>query len=147
MSDVPLPEDLFRPAEKADNDAAGWKPIGKAQSAMDELTDDLNRSHGTLSDDEAMWELLRMGADGSWKQTNGEEAQEDGNTQTQQPAPEPESQSPETGTQPGPKADTEQGAEFKQPAKPAVPADKHGKRQRARQRGGFFGNNYRKPKH
>ena len=147
VSDVPLPEDLFRPAEKADNDAAGWKPTGKAQSVMDELTDDLNRSHGTLSDDEAMWELLRMGADGSWKQTNGEEAQEDGNTQTQQPAPEPESQSPETGTQPGPKADTEQGTEPKQPAKPAIPADKHGNRQRARRSGGFFWNNSRKPKH
>ena len=34
---------------------------------MDELTDDLQRSQNTRSDDEIMWELLRMGKDGSWK--------------------------------------------------------------------------------
>lgn len=134
--DAPMPEDLFRPAEKTNDGAAGWKPAGRAQSVMDELTDDLNRSRGTLSDDEAMWELLRMGADGSWKQTNGEEAQEDGNTQTQQPAPQPS----KPGTQPGP------GPEPEQPAKTGAAA-KHGTGQRTRQSRGLFGNTRQKPKH
>lgn len=134
--DAPMPEDLFRPAEKTNDGAAGWKPAGRAQSVMDELTDDLNRSRGTLSDDEAMWELLRMGADGSWKQTNGEEAQEDGNTQTQQPAPQPS----KPGTQPGP------GPEPEQPAKTGAAA-KHGTGQRIRQSRGLFGNTRQKPKH
>ena len=39
------------------------------RSVMDELTDDLQRSQNTRSDDEIMWELLRMGKDGSWKQS------------------------------------------------------------------------------
>lgn len=134
--DAPMPEDLFRPAEKTNDGAAGWMPAGRAQSVMDELTDDLNRSRGTLSDDEAMWELLRMGADGSWKQTNGEEAQEDGNTQTQQPAPQPS----KPGTQPGP------GPEPEQPAKTGAAA-KHGTGQRTRQSRGLFGNTRQKPKH
>lgn len=134
--DAPMPEDLFRPAEKTNDGAAGWKPADRAQSVMDELTDDLNRSRGTLSDDEAMWELLRMGADGSWKQTNGEEAQEDGNTQTQQPAPQPS----KPGTQPGP------GPEPEQPAKTGAAA-KHGTGQRTRQSRGLFGNTRQKPKH
>lgn len=134
--DAPMPEDLFRPAEKTNDGAAGWKPAGRAQSVMDELTDDLNRSRGTLSDDEAMWELLRMGADGSWKQTNGEEAQEDGNTQTQQPAPQPS----KPGTQPGP------GPEPEQPAKTGAAA-KHGTGQRTRQSRDLFGNTRQKPKH
>ena len=134
--DAPMPEDLFRPAEKTNDGAAGWKPADRAQSVMDELTDDLNRSRGTLSDDEAMWELLRMGADGSWKQTNGEEAQEDGNTQTQQPAPQPS----KPGTQPGP------GLEPEQPAKTGAAA-KHGTGQRTRQSRGLFGNTRQKPKH
>lgn len=134
--DAPMPEDLFRPAEKTNDGAAGWMPAGRAQSVMDELTDDLNRSRGTLSDDEAMWELLRMGADGSWKQTNGEEAQEDGNTQTQQPAPQPS----KPGTQPGP------GPEPEQPAKTGAAA-KHGTGQRTRQSLGLFGNTRQKPKH
>lgn len=134
--DASMPEDLFRPAEKTNDGAAGWKPADRAQSVMDELTDDLNRSRGTLSDDEAMWELLRMGADGSWKQTNGEEAQEDGNTQTQQPAPQPS----KPGTQPGP------GPEPEQPAKTGAAA-KHGAGQRTRQSRGLFGNTRQKPKH
>lgn len=134
--DAPMPEDLFRPAEKTNDGAAGWKPAGRAQSVMDELTDDLNRSRGTLSDDEAMWELLRMGADGSWKQTNGEEAQEDGNTKTQQPAPQPS----KPGTQPGP------GPEPEQPAKTGAAA-KHGTGQRTRQSRSLFGNTRQKPKH
>ena len=134
--DASMPEDLFRPAEKTNDGAAGWMPAGRAQSVMDELTDDLNRSRGTLSDDEAMWELLRMGADGSWKQTNGEEAQEDGNTQTQQPAPQPS----KPGTQPGP------GPEPEQPAKTGAAA-KHGTGQRTRQSRGLFGNTRQKPKH
>lgn len=134
--DAPMPEDLFRPAEKTNDGAAGWMPAGRAQSVMDELTDDLNRSRGTLSDDEAMWELLRMGADGSWKQTNGEEAQEDGNTQTQQPAPQPS----KPGTQPG------SGPEPEQPAKTGAAA-KHGTGQRTRQSLGLFGNTRQKPKH
>lgn len=134
--DAPMPEDLFRPAEKTNDGAAGWKPADRAQSVMDELTDDLNRSRGTLSDDEAMWELLRMGADGSWKQTNGEEAQEDGNTQTQQPAPQPS----KPGTQPGP------GLEPEQPAKTGAAA-KHGTGQRTRQSRGLFGSTRQKPKH
>ena len=134
--DAPMPEDLFRPAEKTNDGAAGWKPADRARSVMDELTDDLNRSRGTLSDDEAMWELLRMGADGSWKQTNGEEAQEDGNTQTQQPAPQPS----KPGTQPGP------GPEPEQPAKTGAAA-KHGTGQRTRQSRDLFGNTRQKPKH
>ena len=134
--DASMPEDLFRPAEKTNDGAAGWKPADRAQSVMDELTDDLNRSRGTLSDDEAMWELLRMGADGSWKQTNGEEAQEDGNTQTQQPVPQPS----KPGTQPGP------GPEPEQPAKTGAAA-KHGTGQRTRQSRGLFGNTRQKPKH
>ena len=60
-----LPEDLLRPAD--------WKPSGAgSQSVLDELTDDLYQTKGGLSDNEAMWELLRMGKDGSWKQTDPE---------------------------------------------------------------------------
>lgn len=144
--DAPMPEDLFRPAEKNDDGAAGWKPTGRAQSVMDELTDDLNRSRGALSDDEAMWELLRMGADGSWKQTNGEEAQEDGNTQTQQPAPQPEPQPPKSGIQPKPEADAGPESEPEQPAKTGAAA-KHGAGRRTRQSRSFFGSARQKPKH
>ena len=39
---------------------------------LDELTDDLYQTKGGLSDNEAMWELLRMGKDGSWKQADPE---------------------------------------------------------------------------
>ena len=148
--DAPMPEDLFRPAEKTEDSNAGWKPTGRAQSVMDELTDDLNRSHGALSDDEAMWELLRMGADGSWKQTNGEEAQEDGNTQTQQPAPEPEPHAPESGPQPEPKPEPEpEPAGQPQPEQPAkhTAAEGRGTEQRPRQSRGFFGGSRTKPKH
>lgn len=61
----PLPEDLLRPADSALEPT--WKPAGDGRSVMDELTDDLQRSQNTRSDDEIMWELLRMGKDGSWK--------------------------------------------------------------------------------
>lgn len=62
----PLPEDLLRPAEPGADSA--WKPANDGRSVMDELTDDLQRSRNARSDDEIMWELLRMGKDGSWKQ-------------------------------------------------------------------------------
>ena len=67
-----LPEDLLRPADGQEK-AADWKPSGAgSQSVLDELTDDLYQTKGGLSDNEAMWELLRMGKDGSWKQTDPE---------------------------------------------------------------------------
>lgn len=63
-----LPEDLLRPADGQEK-AVDWKPSGAgSQSVLDELTDDLYQTKGGLSDNEAMWELLRMGKDGSWKQ-------------------------------------------------------------------------------
>ena len=71
-TDGPLPEDLLRPADGQEK-AADWKPSGAgSQSVLDELTDDLCQAKGGLSDNEAMWELLRMGKDGSWKQTDPE---------------------------------------------------------------------------
>ena len=71
-TDGPLPEDLLRPADGQEK-AADWKPSGAgSQSVLDELTDDLCQTKGGLSDNEAMWELLRMGKDGSWKQTDPE---------------------------------------------------------------------------
>lgn len=66
-SGSPLPEDLLRPAEPGADST--WKPANDGRSVMDELTDDLQRSQNTRSDDEIMWELLRMGKDGSWKQS------------------------------------------------------------------------------
>lgn len=70
--DGPLPEDLLRPADGQEK-AADWKPSGAgSQSVLDELTDDLCQAKGGLSDNEAMWELLRMGKDGSWKQADPE---------------------------------------------------------------------------
>lgn len=66
----PLPEDLLRPAEPGADSA--WKPANDGRSVMDELTDDLQRSRNARSDDEIMWELLRMGKDGSWKQSEQE---------------------------------------------------------------------------
>lgn len=58
-----LPEDLLRPADGQEK-AADWKPSGAgSQSVLDELTDDLYQTKGGLSDNEAMWELLRMGKD------------------------------------------------------------------------------------
>ena len=68
----PLPEDLLRPAEPGADSA--WKPVNDGRSVMDELTDDLQRSRNARSDDEIMWELLRMGKDGSWKQPEQETA-------------------------------------------------------------------------
>lgn len=68
----PLPEDLLRPAEPGADSA--WKPANDGRSVMDELTDDLQRSRNARSDDEIMWELLRMGKDGSWKQPEQETA-------------------------------------------------------------------------
>ncbi len=141
--DAPMPEDLFRPAEKSGEQNGSWMPADHNQSVMDELTDDLNRRHGALSDDEAMWELLRMGADGSWKQTNGEEAQEDGNTQTQQPAPEPEPQ-----PEPEPESEREPAGQPKpeQPAKHSADDANPGSRQHTR-RGFGFRSSRTKPKH
>lgn len=83
--DAPLPEDLFTPA--AEKTTPDWMPAGENRSVLDELTDDLHRSSGGLSDDEAMWELLRMGRDGSWKKDE-KEAGKDGTDTEQQPAPE-----------------------------------------------------------
>lgn len=71
-ADSPLPEDLLRPAEPGADSA--WKPANDGRSVMDELTDDLQRSRNARSDDEIMWELLRMGKDGSWKQPEQETA-------------------------------------------------------------------------
>lgn len=84
--DAPLPEDLFAPA--AEKAAPDWMPVDENRSVLDELTDDLQRSSGGLSDDEAMWELLRMGRDGSWKQKDEKEAGEDGTDTRQKPVPE-----------------------------------------------------------
>jgi len=74
----PMPEDLLARNDKEKN--SDWKPSGGSQSVLDELTDDLHHRQDTLSDDEAMWELLRMGRDGSWKQ-----AEENSASQTEQP--------------------------------------------------------------
>lgn len=85
-----LPEDLLRPADGQEK-AADWKPSGAgSQSVLDELTDDLYQTKGGLSDNEAMWELLRMGKDGSWKQAEEKEAGSNGTIPEQQPVPEPE---------------------------------------------------------
>ena len=54
---------------------------------MDELTDDLQRSQNTRSDDEIMWELLRMGKDGSWKQPERKPAADSSAPQPQQSVP------------------------------------------------------------
>ena len=85
-----LPEDLLRPADGQEK-AVDWKPSGAgSQSVLDELTDDLYQTKGGLSDNEAMWELLRMGKDGSWKQAEEKEAGSNGTIPEQQPVPEPE---------------------------------------------------------
>ena len=55
---------------------------------MDELTDDLQRSQNTRSDDEIMWELLRMGKDGSWKRPERTPAADSSTAQQPQSVPE-----------------------------------------------------------
>ena len=54
---------------------------------MDELTDDLQRSQNTRSDDEIMWELLRMGKDGSWKRPERKPAADSSAPQPPQSVP------------------------------------------------------------
>ena len=84
-----LPEDLLRPADGQEK-AADWKPSGAgSQSVLDELTDDLYQTKGGLSDNEAMWELLRMGKDGSWKQTDPEKPENASQAQPQEAAAAP----------------------------------------------------------
>lgn len=84
-----LPEDLLRPADGQEK-AADWKPSGAgSQSVLDELTDDLCQTKGGLSDNEAMWELLRMGKDGSWKQTDPEKPEKASQAQPQEAAAAP----------------------------------------------------------
>lgn len=84
-----LPEDLLRPADGQEK-AADWKPSGAgSQSVLDELTDDLYQTKGGLSDNEAMWELLRMGKDGSWKQTDPEKPEKASQAQPQEAAAAP----------------------------------------------------------
>lgn len=82
---TPLPEDLLRPADSALEPT--WKPAGDGRSVMDELTDDLQRSQNTRSDDEIMWELLRMGKDGSWKRPERKPAADSSAAQQPQSVP------------------------------------------------------------
>ena len=84
-ADSPLPEDLLRPADSALEPT--WKPAGDGRSVMDELTDDLQRSQNTRSDDEIMWELLRMGKDGSWKRPERKPAADSSAAQQPQSVP------------------------------------------------------------
>ena len=84
-ADSPLPEDLLRPADSALEPT--WKPAGDGRSVMDELTDDLQRSQNTRSDDEIMWELLRMGKDGSWKRPERKPAADSSTPQQPQSVP------------------------------------------------------------
>lgn len=84
-ADSPLPEDLLRPADSVLEPT--WKPAGDGRSVMDELTDDLQRSQNTRSDDEIMWELLRMGKDGSWKQPERKPAADSSAAQQPQSVP------------------------------------------------------------
>ena len=86
-ADSPLPEDLLRPADSALEPT--WKPAGDGRSVMDELTDDLQRSQNTRSDDEIMWELLRMGKDRSWKQPEQKPAADSSAPQPPQSVPAP----------------------------------------------------------
>ena len=96
-ADSPLPEDLLRPADSALEPT--WKPAGDGRSVMDELTDDLQRSQNTRSDDEIMWELLRMGKDGSWKRPERKPAAD--NSAAQQPQSVPDAL-PASGAAPAP---------------------------------------------
>ena len=96
-ADSPLPEDLLRPADSALEPT--WKPAGDGRSVMDELTDDLQRSQNTRSDDEIMWELLRMGKDGSWKRPERKPAAD--SSAAQQPQSVPDAP-PASGSAPAP---------------------------------------------
>ena len=158
-ADSPLPEDLLRPADSALEPT--WKPAGDGRSVMDELTDDLQRSQNTRSDDEIMWELLLMGKDGSWKRPERKPTADSSAAQPPQsipdvppaapvPAekpkpvqPEPEAESkagllPWTEPEPEPKPEKKRS----RAPKPAA-APKHGK---ASSRGGL-GLWGKKPKH
>lgn len=95
-ADSPLPEDLLRPADSALEPT--WKPAGDGRSVMDELTDDLQRSQNTRSDDEIMWELLRMGKDGSWKRPERKPAADSSAAQQPQSVPD----APPAGSAPAP---------------------------------------------
>ena len=81
---------------------------------MDELTDDLQRSQNTRSDDEIMWELLRMGKDGSWKRPERKPAADSSTPQQPQSVPDAP---PASGSAPAPQPVPET------PAAP-VPAEK-----------------------
>lgn len=111
-ADSPLPEDLLRPADSALEPT--WKPAGDGRSVMDELTDDLQRSQNTRSDDEIMWELLRMGKDGSWKRPERKPAADSSAAQQPQSVPDVP---PASGSAPAPQPVPET------PAAP-VPAEK-----------------------
>lgn len=111
-ADSPLPEDLLRPADSALEPT--WKPAGDGRSVMEELTDDLQRSQNTRSDDEIMWELLRMGKDGSWKRPERKPAAD--SSAAQQPQSVPDAP-PASGSAPAPQPVPET------PAAP-VPAEK-----------------------
>lgn len=65
---------------------------------MDELTDDLQRSQNTRSDDEIMWELLRMGKDGSWKRPEQKPTADSSTPQQPQSVPD----APPAGAAPAP---------------------------------------------
>lgn len=101
-ADSPLPEDLLRPADSALEPT--WKPAGDGRSVMDELTDDLQRSQNTRSDDEIMWELLRMGKDGSWKRPERKPAADSSTAQQPQSVPDAP---PASGSAPAPQPVTE----------------------------------------
>ena len=111
-ADSPLPEDLLRPADSALEPT--WKPAGDGRSVMDELTDDLQRSQNTRSDDEIMWELLRMGKDGSWKRPERKPTADSSTAQQPQSVPDAP---PASGSAPAPQPVPET------PAAP-VPAEK-----------------------
>lgn len=138
----PMPEDLLSQNEKEKK--SDWKPSGGSQSVLDELTDDLHHRQETLSDDEAMWELLRMGKDGSWKQ-----AGETGAFQAEQSEETAGSQSAPAAHQP--EAENEQPAVYEEKSAPeqmsgkeqSAAAEKQGE-QKTRRNFDFLG---RKSKH
>lgn len=89
----PYEEERF--SEPLMQDSADWmQPMpGGSKDLMEELTGGLYPMGSATSDDRAMQELLRMGADGSWKTaaSQGKEAvtERDGSAQTTQQSSEP----------------------------------------------------------
>lgn len=133
----PYEEELF--ADNLASEEADWmQPMpGGSKDVMEELTGGLYPMGSAASDDRAMQELLRMGADGSWKAetSQGKEAvtERDGSAQATQQSPEPflwqpVSQPEQPDPEPVAPAEREPerfAEELEQPApKPAAPSER-----------------------